>query len=318
MEVRKTPNAGLGMFATAHIPRGTRLICESPLVVLSELADLPDLYRLVEALPAERAAAFWELAAYRRKAEEVDWIPAIRASYDGPSEDFEALCDRVLDAWLIYETNRFTVRSSNGARNKMGLFPKAARLNHSCRPNVFHRHNHYINRLTIHALTDIDPGTEICTSYIDIVHPTQERRRLLRHWGFKCTCDLCRSRNSANEHRRGKLETLVSRAKRDAAERSQKTNVPQWDHANALGKLEEILELMTEEELDEADTRAEILALAADCALAIGWAGMARDWALQALEIEERCLGSDGQEWEAAKARLDKVERALEAETGSG
>lgn len=37
-------------------------------------------------------------------------------------------------------------------------------MNHHCTPNVFHRFNANINRLTIHALRDIKPGEEISTS----------------------------------------------------------------------------------------------------------------------------------------------------------
>ncbi|GAM83378.1 hypothetical protein ANO11243_013650 [Dothideomycetidae sp. 11243] len=278
------------------------------------MAEVPDLYRIVDALPTDRARAFWELAAYKRRHEEVDWISAIRSSYSGPSADFDTHCDRVLHAWQIYETNRFTVRSSSGARDQMGMFPRAARLNHSCSPNVFHRHNHRINRLTIHALKDIPAGAELCTSYIDIVHPTAERRRLLRHWGFKCGCTQCRSHSASSELRRTKLEDAFSRVRRDAAARSQRSQIPKWDYARALDALEAVLGLMAEEGLDETDTSAEVLGLAVDCALALGWAGQARDWAAQALEVEARSLGEDSEEWQVARERLREAEAAFSAQ----
>jgi len=111
------------MFATKLIPSGTRLICEEPLVELHEDKDLPDLWRAVEAFPPDKNAHFWSLAAYNRRHEEVDWIPAMRDSYTGRSEDFDDLCDKVLAAWKIYETNRFTVRSAGGKPDHIGLFP---------------------------------------------------------------------------------------------------------------------------------------------------------------------------------------------------
>ncbi|PNS21469.1 N-lysine methyltransferase SMYD2-B [Sphaceloma murrayae] len=306
--VRSTPHAGLGLFALAPIPAGTRLISERPLVSLPDMADLPDLHAQVSALPPSRSQLFWSLAAYRRRHEEVDWIPAMRASYSGPSSSFDALCDAVLSAWLIYETNRFTVRSPSGARDRMGIFPLAARLNHSCRPNVFHRHNHLIDRLTIHALRDIEQGEELCTSYIDIVHPTKERRRILRHWGFKCMCHLCRSAEAGSELRRKRLEDMTRRMRKEETRRAM-MEWTEWDYAKALGVLEDMVRLMDEEDMVESDSVGEVLGLGAEYAMGLGWWDMAREWAARALEVEERSLGRDSSEWAEARERLTAAEK---------
>ncbi|PSK57777.1 Vacuolar protein sorting-associated protein 17 [Elsinoe australis] len=308
LAVRPVPNAGLGLFATAPIPAGTRLIRESPLLTLSDMADLPDLYAKVIALSPSRRSHFWSLAAYRRRHDEVDWIPAIRSTYGEDCDDFDALCDKVLHAWLIYETNRFTVRSEGGARDQMGLFPLAARLNHSCRPNVFHRHNHLIGRLTIHALRDIEAGEEVCTSYIDVVHPMRERRRILRHWGFKCACGECRHPGAAGEHRRKRLEEMTAKMRKEEQRRAM-MNWDRWDYARSLGVLEEMVALMGEEGLDESDTLGEVVGLGAEYAMNVGWWDMAKEWAQRACEIEERCLGRDGSEWLEARERLAEAEK---------
>lgn len=309
-EVRETPQAGMGMFATKLIPAGTRLICEEALIQLHEDKDLPDLWKAAEALSPEKRAELLSLAAYNRRHEETDWIPAMRATYTGPSEEFDNLLDRVLHVWRIYETNRFTVRDAAGNRNHMGLFPNAARMNHSCDPNVFHRHNHNIMRLTIHALKDIQPGEEIYTSYIDICHPTPERRRILRHWGFKCRCLACTRPKTGSDLRRRKLEELTAKMKRNEAKRADR-EWQQWDYANALSLMEEIIGLMEEEKLNESDTLGEVLENAAEYAMALGWWKLARDWAARAVEIEERCLGTDSSEYLNAVNLLEsaKLER---------
>ncbi|KAG8627514.1 hypothetical protein KVT40_004997 [Elsinoe batatas] len=318
LAVRPTPHAGLGLFALAPIPSGTRLISESPLITLPDMADLPDLYTLITALTPTQQSAFWSLSAYNRPHHEVDYIPALRATYTGPSSTFDTHCSTVLSAWLIYETNRFTVRSPSGAKDHMGLFPLSARLNHSCRPNVFHRHNHLINRLTIHALRDIAPGEEVCTSYIDIVHPTQERRRILRHWRFKCACTLCVRPGSQSEQRRKKLEEMTRRMRKEEGRRGM-MEWGQWEFAKALGVLEEMVGLMEEEGLGESDTLGEVLGLGAEYAMGLGWWGMAREWATRALEVEERGLGRDGSEWLEAKERLEEAEKGeREAKEGKG
>ena len=172
---------------------------------------------------------------------------------------------------------------------------------------MFHRFNYHINRLTIHALRTIPAGEEINTSYIDICHPTKERRRILRHWGFKCRCKLCSSTSSSRDLRRKKLEELTAKMKRNERKRPM-DGWQQWDYAKALGMVEEIVQLMEEEGMSESDTTGEAYSNAAEYCMALGWWGAAREWAQKACEVEERCLGKDSPEWEKVKALLDAAE----------
>jgi len=174
-------------------------------------------------------------------------------------------------------------------------------MNHSCAPNVFHRHNYLLRRLTIHALRDIRPGEEIYTSYIDICHPTPERRRLLRHWGFKCRCSACTSPAPGSDLRRKALEESTARMKRNESKRPME-GWQQWDYAKALSSIEEIIGLMQEEGMSESDTVGEAYQNAAEYAMALGWWDNAREWAGMALQIEEKCLGRDSPEYEKARA----------------
>lgn len=317
--MRAVPGAGLGVFATAPIAAGTRLISETAVFTLPETADLPDLHTLLTSLPAHRQAAYWALSAYKRRHEETDWIPAARALYTGPSSGFDAYCDAILRAWLIYETNRFTVRSKSGARDRMGVFALAARLNHDCSPNVFHRHNHCIDRLTIHALRDIAPGEKICTSYIDVARPTNGRRKLLRHWGFRCSCALCegkaKGQEAGQDERRKRLEEMTARMKKVETKRVDGVrDWSQWDYANALGPLEELVGLMEQEGLDESDTLGEVLGTGAEYAMGAGWWEIAVKWAERAREIEERCLGADSSEWAEADLRVVEARKGPPAD----
>lgn len=185
---------------------------------------------------------------------------------------------------------------------------QAARMNHACTPNVFHRFNANINRLTIHALRDIKPGEEIFTAYIDICHPTVERRRILRHWGFKCRCTTCCSRNSAQDSRRRKLEQLTDRMKTNELKRPHET----WgkrDYVVALGVVEEVITLMKEEGMEESDTLGEAFANAAEYALSIGRQQTAIEWAKNALAVEHKCCGEDSPEYEKATVLLASAKR---------
>lgn len=66
-------------------------------------------------------------------------------------------------------------------------------MNHSCIPNVYHTWNSNINRLTVHALRNIEPGEELLTTYIPAVLTLEQRNdeEHLGNYGFTCTCRAC-------------------------------------------------------------------------------------------------------------------------------
>lgn len=240
---------------------------------------------------------------------------------------FDDLVKKYEDAYSRFETNRFTLRYPDGSPNKLGVFPnvgpvalvpykdtntdrfQAARFNHSCSPNVYHRYNPNIDRLTIHALRDIRPGEEICTAYIDICHDTAERRRILKHWGFECHCEACETHDPAREARRTKLGQLMTVMRRRENKRSFE-NWGTWDYAEALTTVEEVISLMLEDGLEETDTLGEACDVAARYNIAMGCKEDAIKWAEKDLEIERKCCGEDSTEYAQASALLDSARAA--------
>lgn len=227
------------------------------------------------------------------------------------------------DAYARFETNRFTLRSSDGSPSRLGIFPnvhhpghafkqhcadrhQAARFNHSCAPNVYHRYNSNIGCLTMHALRHIQPGEEICTAYIDICHDTAERRRILRHWGFKCCCQACQAHDAAQDLRRRNLEELMARMH----EREEQRPYENWgvlDYHEALTTVEEIIALMIEDGLEETDTLGEAYENAAEYCLAVGRNQDACRWAQADVEVEHKCCGKDSPEYAKAFALLESA-----------
>jgi hypothetical protein len=186
---------------------------------------------------------------------------------------------------------------------------QAARFNHSCTPNVYHRYNPNIDRLTIHALRDIQPGEEICTAYIDICHATAERRRILGHWGFTCECLACKSQDPIQEARRHKLEELMACMQ----DREGKRSLENWgtrDYAEALTTVQQVIALMKDEGLEETDTLGEAYELAAEYCLASGMKKEAMDWAEKDLEVERKCCGEDSPEYIKASVLLESARAA--------
>ncbi|KAI5240265.1 SET domain-containing protein [Aureobasidium subglaciale] len=283
---RRSPTAGIGVFAVAAIPSGTRILCEPPLFALPEHDDVIECYLTIKALPLDQQATFWSLAASIDPPGDTEWIGELREACDEDIGDgFDDLVKKYEDAYSRFETNRFTLRYPDGSPNKLGVFPNAARFNHSCTPNVYHRYNPNVDCLTIHALRDIHPGEEICTAYIDICHDTAERRRILAHWNFECACDACETQDPAREARRHKLEELLTTMQRRENKRSfEKWGT--WDYAEALTLVEEVISLMMEDGLEETDTLGEAYELAAEYNLAMACREDAIKWAERDVEVE--------------------------------
>ncbi|KAI4754154.1 SET domain-containing protein [Aureobasidium sp. EXF-3400] len=302
---RQSPTAGIGVFADVAIPAGTRILCEPPLFALPDDDDVIACYLAIKALPLDQQSLFWTLAASTPPPGDTEWIAELREACDEDIGDaFDDLVKKYEDAYSRFETNRFTLRYPDGSPNKLGVFPNAARFNHSCSPNVYHRYNPNIDRLTIHALRDIRPGEEICTAYIDICHDTAERRRVLQHWGFECCCEACEAHDPAREARRNKLGQLMTVMQRRENKRSFE-QWSTWDYAEALTTVEEIISLMLEDGLEETDTLGEACEVAARYNLAMGCKEDAIKWAEKDLNIERKCVGEDSAEYTQALALLE-------------
>lgn len=84
-------------------------------------------------------------------------------------------------------------------------------------------------------------------------------------------------------------------------------NWQQWDYANALNTIDEMVNLMQEEGMEESDTLGEAYTNAAEYAMSLGWWAQARDWAGKTLKIEEKCCGSQSPEYEKALVLLQSA-----------
>ena len=79
-------------------------------------------------------------------------------------------------------------------------------MNHSCDPNCAARKGDADadDSAMLYALRPIQPGEELTISYIEErdedgqLLPAEERRGLLRDYGFECGCPLCVEETEAN------------------------------------------------------------------------------------------------------------------------
>ncbi|KAI0126830.1 hypothetical protein BJ170DRAFT_420717 [Xylariales sp. AK1849] len=309
---RQTLSAGIAAFATKDIPSGTRLFCEEALLVVLDATRQLELFDAVMALSKEKQIEFWALAASSKPSKDLAWIDELRSS-SHESTTFDALVAAHEQAWSIYETNRFTVRFPNGDR-KLGIFLKSSRLNHSCAPNVFHRYNARIDRLTVHALRDIQPGEELNTSYIDICHPTVMRRQMLRSWGFRCRCSACDSQDDEDDSRRKRWADIIKKARK--YEQQRKSNCKSWterEYGRSLGVIRRGIETMEKEGMEESDTLGFLLSLAIKYGLNISREDATLAMADRLLVVERKCLGEDSNEFDDAVKLRQAVKDARKA-----
>lgn len=133
-EVRATASKGLGVFAKCAIPRGTRIMCEPPLLYI-EHTNLQFMHILFYKLSAEDQAKFLSLHGQFPKGEKTIMEKVLRA--------FKA-ADPILFAPPIEDQLRIlAVVKSNGCRTNSGVAVPydLGRINHSCLPNVYHAWN---------------------------------------------------------------------------------------------------------------------------------------------------------------------------------
>jgi len=76
-----------------------------------------------------------------------------------------------------------------------GLFQLASCTNHSCEPNAEVTFPHNSSTMVMVALSDIQPGEEICISYLDECQRERSRHSRRKHlrenYVFECLCEKC-------------------------------------------------------------------------------------------------------------------------------
>jgi hypothetical protein len=80
----------------------------------------------------------------------------------------------------------FRSNAYNTGEESITLFPKIARINHSCRPNAGNWWSEATEKRTIFAARDIQEGEKITVSYIPLLRTTADRQARLQQYGFKC------------------------------------------------------------------------------------------------------------------------------------
>ncbi|EFQ30950.1 SET domain-containing protein 5 [Colletotrichum graminicola M1.001] len=187
-EVRPSPGKGLGVFALQTIHAGTRILDESPLFTIDPGSLVSGQGFSFAAIAVAVDEAFAALNA------------TARAEFLSCPEH-RNLDDEADAAWsreaLVFRTNAYTMPGGT-----VGIFPRVAKVNHSCRPNAGAATvggggsgDEGPARRIVYAARDIRTGEEVTVTYAPLAQTTDERRARLAQWGFTCDCAACETRD---------------------------------------------------------------------------------------------------------------------------
>jgi hypothetical protein len=176
IEVKETPEKGLGIFAKMQIPRGTRIIAETPLLRATAFSThCVNVQDAFERLSSAKQHAYLQLHGYAS--------PTLKKDNNWPS---------------LPELNRKVLAIFAANRWGSDVFWLASRFNHSCIPNVHNAYNPTIRMETFHSTRDIEAGEELTISYVSGISVRDERQAQLKSWGFQCSCPACEDTSEGN------------------------------------------------------------------------------------------------------------------------
>ncbi|KAI0821912.1 SET domain-containing protein [Trametes gibbosa] len=184
---------GVGLFATRALPKGAVILCESPMFTQapSPTRTNSTVMAALSQCTRDEQRQYFNLA------------NAYKTSTAGPRA--------LLPALGIFETNSLPCGKTRGGR-RAGIFLTAARLNHSCRPNVARVWDQDTHQMTFRALRDVAEGEELCMNYVDVLGTRAQRAEELRtSFGFECMCEACAlgfEEQAESDRRRAALRRL--------------------------------------------------------------------------------------------------------------
>lgn len=220
-ELLLTNGKGFVLFATENIPRGTRLLEESPLLLTPpsstkqgpSVVDANDLMKKLDSLTPEQHVIYFDLCHDPKAARRANLrarVEMIRSKRDVIKRPLShsRKVGATVKLYAIYQTN--AVRLGDDQDSGTGIFPTTSRINHSCKPNLQIHYAPATQKLIGHAVRQINNGEELTINYHSDSCSTQvQRNAILAPRGFKCQCEVCTGMECAtSDSRRLKMFEL--------------------------------------------------------------------------------------------------------------
>jgi len=195
--VAPSPGKGLGVFAVHKLETGSIIMREAPIIKIKPPHHNPG-KGYPTAIISELVNTEYNLLSRDQQIE-------VRSLtyYISPAE--EEYTDKSSLLGLIFRNNAYDTGS------EIGLFPKIARINHSCRPNAAYYWSEKLQKRIIYATRVIQEGEEVFVSFISLLASREERQKRLARYGFVCTCPAC-SQHPVDLHQSDESRASISRA----------------------------------------------------------------------------------------------------------
>lgn len=197
IEVRKTEDRGVAMFAKAFIPTGTLLIREHAIVYKKMTGDVEETQaKLVELLQKH-------IGNNPKSARDVLSLYSGQES-SSPEAGMADSSYRLLESIVKY--NAFG--STFNLQTTVAIWLRASRMNHACISNCFRRFDEDV--ITVIAKRDIAAGEEIQISYILGSESFEFRQHYTSTLGFRCSCALCISEQDVSYDQRQVRQRILA------------------------------------------------------------------------------------------------------------
>lgn len=180
--VKPSNGKGLGVFALHDLDVGDIVMRETPIMKIN-----PPEYVKGTGYPMTQVSKLVQKEFERLSRDAQAEVMSL--TYHATASE-EATMDKL---GLIFRTNAYNTD------DQIGLFPKIARINHSCRPNTSYYWSKKLNKRVVYASKKIKRGEEFFVSYIGLLSTQEERQKRLDRYGFKCTCEACAAEQAAQQ-----------------------------------------------------------------------------------------------------------------------
>ncbi|KAK1687649.1 TPR domain-containing protein [Colletotrichum godetiae] len=273
--VRQAIGKGLGVFASRSIVTGQRILTDQALLTITS-SDSNSILRQAHLLSAAGRDSLLSLSINPSKSSVFSWLESIWRSKSAPQDTVSN--HTILN---IFRNNNFNIGNQTQA-----LFPRVARLNHSCVPNAQGNFNKDLNAFTIHATRKIEPEEEITISYLDEHLGLRQSRQTALHdgYGFTCGCSACSSTTSseAGEVRRAEIQRKLELFAEAASE----------DPEDEFKMMLALLDAHEAEAIRGREVSTMYIATARK-AFDLGKREEGRELALKGLQLEKEAVGDD-------------------------
>ncbi|KAF4495347.1 unc-45 like b [Fusarium agapanthi] len=231
VEIRDAPGRGKGLFLTKNVSAGDLILCEKAFSYCFMDGKSHETYPILGNVPRNEVKTGGSVHLWAQVTQKLyhnsEYLDTIQELFHGDHKKLQITqCDGspVVDSFMVeriihynavntpkttsndFETRVFSRTGDSLDFDNMdtkfstsGIWLLASRINHSCVSNC--RRSFIGDMQIIRATQDMSAGTELLLSYRTpyAFESYEEVQKRLSTWGFKCACDLCKSRSKESK-----------------------------------------------------------------------------------------------------------------------